>query len=115
MMKKTILLMLMCAFSAINFSAKADGVNDQPVSTSVVNGKVTDRMSGESLAGAVVLVKETGLRIYTDFDGNFVINNLAPGTYSLQVELISYQPEGVNSVSVTAGSASFLSIEVDPQ
>jgi hypothetical protein len=114
-MKKIILAVLVCVTCLGGFSVKADGIVDDAASTTVVNGKVTDRNTGEGLAGARILVKETGLRIYSDFEGNFVINNLRPGTYSLEVELISYHAEGVDEVAVSAGCVSTLNIEVDPQ
>lgn len=58
-----------------------------------LTGTVMDKKSSEALAGATIVVD--GKKHYADFDGNFVISDVKPGKYELQVELISYEPATV--------------------
>jgi hypothetical protein len=59
--------------------------------TTVVSGKITDKLSGEALAGVEVQLLDTNLKAYTDFDGNFEFKNVTPGAHAVKVGLISYQ------------------------
>lgn len=56
-----------------------------------VNGRVFDAESGSPLAGARVSLVETGRVTSTNEDGRFRIPDVAPGTYRLRVETISYR------------------------
>lgn len=57
---------------------------------SVFEGNVSDKKTGENIAGAKVTVKETGTVVYTDFDGQFAIENLEPGTYTFEISVLGY-------------------------
>ena len=59
------------------------------VQTVDITGSVIDNKSQESLAGAAITID--GTKYYSDLDGNFAINDLKPGKYTVKVELISYQ------------------------
>ena len=63
MKKKTNLLLLFCAFF----------VSINLYSQSLLNGKVTDDMSSDPIAGVNVIVKGTSSGTASDFDGNFTI------------------------------------------
>jgi hypothetical protein len=58
--------------------------------TTTISGQVVDNNTGEALAGVKVLVSDLDKVVYTDFEGNFAIENLTPGTYKIQSSLISY-------------------------
>jgi len=79
----------------------AVGPENPPVSSNLttIEGKVIDELSGEGLAG--VEVKLLGLEkvIYTDFDGNFSIPNIVPGTYSLSADYISYKRKIITDIN----------------
>lgn len=58
--------------------------------TFVVKGKVTDPM-GEPVIGAVIKLKESpDNAVASDFDGNYVLKVKNPGTYTLQVNMMSF-------------------------
>ncbi|WP_239710186.1 TonB-dependent receptor [Tenacibaculum piscium] len=67
-----------------------------------VSGIVTD--GNFPLPGASVSVAETTKGVYTDFDGNFVINKIKNGTIKLEISYIGFQTKIVD-VSII-GSAS---------
>lgn len=58
----------------------------------ILHGEVKDMASLEGLAGAEVVVKNTGESVYCDFDGSFTLD-LDPGKYILVVKYISYQEQ----------------------
>ena len=68
-----------------------------------IKGRVIDEKTGETLPGAVVILKGSTTGSNTDLDGNFTIGNLLPGTYSIECKLISYNTkiltDIINSVS----------------
>ncbi|MDA0912782.1 MAG: TonB-dependent receptor [Bacteroidetes bacterium] len=56
-----------------------------------VTGKVTDKGTGDILLGATVLLKSNGTGAMSDFDGNYTISNIKPGTYTLVGRFIAYK------------------------
>ena len=59
-----------------------------------VSGVVLDK-KGESIIGASVLVKGTTNGTITDFDGNFVLRNVADNAI-LQISFVGYQTSDVS-------------------
>lgn len=57
-------------------------------------GKVFDKETNESLAGASVFVN--GEKIYTDLDGNFKLPATVQGECVIKVSMISYQDVVLN-------------------
>ena len=55
-------------------------------------GSVTDEV-GEPLFGASVFLEGTEIGAQTDFDGNYVINDVTPGSYNLIVSYIGYETQ----------------------
>jgi TonB-dependent receptor len=64
-----------------------------------ITGKVTDEKNGETIIGAVVVIKSTGQGTTTDIDGNFELS-AEPGTYVLEFKYIGYQNKEVSDVIV---------------
>ncbi len=48
-----------------------------------LSGTVFDFQSGEALTGVEVSIEGTDIKVYTDFDGNFEIDNVKPGNLTL--------------------------------
>ncbi|NCA86022.1 MAG: TonB-dependent receptor [Clostridia bacterium] len=55
------------------------------------SGTVHDALSGQSLPGAHVVFARTYHNAVTDFQGHFVMKNLAAGTYQAEVSFLGYQ------------------------
>ncbi len=76
---------------------------------------VTDAR-GQPIPGAQVIVQETGQGANTNPNGEFLIRNVAPGTYTLSVTGIGYRSEST-SVTVEAGRTAAglrFTLAVDP-
>ncbi len=98
----------------LNSAAFAEGKpTNTPVATASVSGKVLDINSGETLAGVVVSVEGTDLKVYTDLDGNFTINGIEPGTYNLILSMISYKKSLVENLKLQANDEEIIDIKLD--
>lgn len=100
-MKKVIILITAIIFLAFNSiqAAEKETSNNSNATASVVTenntikGVVLDKLTSETLAGAVVTLN--GQKVYTDLDGNFQLNNLK-GKSILKISMISYQDQTIN-------------------
>ncbi len=80
----------------------------------IIRGQVTDALTGEAMIGASVFVEELQIGASADFDGNFVINDVPPGTYNLQCQYIGYTPmTSPVTVKANAGVQANVAITVD--
>jgi len=69
-------------------------------STVSITGKVIDFTSGEALAGVEVAIEGSEKKVHTDFDGNFKIENLKPGSYNLIASYISYNKSFIEKLDI---------------
>ncbi len=76
-----------------------------------VQGKVQDKETGEALPFATVTLTKNGVFITgtdTDFDGNYSISGLEPGTYDVEASYVGYTASRQVGVVVKAGKANKL-------
>ena len=74
-----------------------------------IKGSVKDE-SGEPLPFANVSVQQNGVTIagsQTDFDGNYLIDPVRPGTYTLVASFVGFTEQQVRGLSVTADKVTF--------
>ncbi|MBL7971594.1 MAG: carboxypeptidase-like regulatory domain-containing protein [Prolixibacteraceae bacterium] len=90
--RKLIALQLLLAFSL--FAVAQNGK---------IKGLVTDAKTGERLVGATVMLQGTGYGSITDFDGNYLIGNIAPGMYTIRCSFISYETKLAKDITIAAG------------
>ena len=57
------------------------------------SGTVIEELTGEPVPGACITIRETDQEIYTDFDGNFSVEEFTPGTYTIEVSFVSFEKE----------------------
>jgi hypothetical protein len=94
-MKNIILSLIFVAFIGIayadNEGTTSTASESAPVEMVSLSGTVIDFASGEVLTGVEVTVEGTDIKVYTDFDGNFEIDNVTPGNYNIIASYISYE------------------------
>lgn len=80
--------------------------------TGKIAGKVTDAETGEPLVGINVIIEGTGLGAATNVDGNYIINNVEPGTYNLIFSGVGYQKKIVTNVKVSSDFTTRIDVEL---
>lgn len=106
-MRKSFLLVIvfsMFLFSDFNvLSAKDNPENPvgNKTESQCIYGSVMDLVSGGELTGVEVKVLGTDIIVYTDFNGEFRIENLDEEEYTLEIDYISYTKKIIRGVKVS--------------
>ncbi|QGY43744.1 carboxypeptidase-like regulatory domain-containing protein [Maribellus comscasis] len=102
---KSLVVIILSSFLALSVSAD-DGNKVESVSREnnsiYFTGTVKDKETGEYLVGAEVEIEGTELKTYTDFDGNFSFDNIAPGNYNVSANYISYKSEKLENLEISS-------------
>ena len=80
-----------------------------------ISGKVTDSQTGDLLPMVSVFLEKDQKLIqgtYTDISGNFQLDNIQPGLYSLKVAFIGYEAYHTDSVRITANKRTVVDISL---
>jgi hypothetical protein len=80
-----------------------------------VRGSVTDKISGEALIGAIVLITdmEPPIGAATDAKGLFKLNDVRVGRISLYCSMLGYKPVILNDILVNSGKELVLQISLE--
>jgi len=78
-----------------------------------ISGKIVDGKTSETLPGSTVLIEGTAKGASADFDGNFIINNVNPGTYTLSISYITYDNKKLPDIVVRSGETTELNITLE--
>jgi Ca-activated chloride channel family protein len=84
-------------------------------SSGKIKGKVTDAETGAPLIGVNIIIEGTTLGAPTDTEGEFLIRNVPPGTYSIIASFVGYRKTKIQNVEVTAGAATDLNITLQQE
>ena len=80
-----------------------------------ITGVVRDQSTGETMPGVNVVIEGTLRGASTGPEGEFTINSVAPGRYSLNFTFISYRPLKVDDVEVKTGSVTLVNAVMSDQ
>lgn len=81
-----------------------------------LKGKITDKFTGESIPFANVVLEidsEMAGGATSDFDGNYFIKPIEPGSYDLKVTYVGYQTLFVKGIVINPNEISFYDIEME--
>ncbi len=74
--------------------------------TGKVKGRVTDNATGTAVPLVSLILEQNGVRVHTgssDMQGNYLLTNVKPGTYTLKTQAAKYKSEMRTGLSVQAG------------
>ncbi len=91
-MKTKIVLLFIFLFSSQLLSAQKGGIK----------GRVVDAVNNEPLPFVNLIIQGTSTGASTDIDGNYQINNLQPGTYTLVATFVGYKTKTIYEVGVSS-------------
>lgn len=77
-----------------------------------VIGRVVDEGTGDGLPSVNILVKGTYYGASSDFDGNYKIDRIAPGTYNIDVTLLGYKTVQYSGIKVEEGKTLTLNVKM---
>lgn len=100
---KMIICINLVLFAGIVFGQKSGSVS----------GQVYDDVSGEGLISANIILTGTSWGTAADVEGNFVIQNIPPGEYTLRASYIGYVPKE-QSITIEAGKTVQLQLALTP-
>lgn len=80
--------------------------------TGKIAGKVIDAETREPLIGANVIVVGSTMGAASDFEGDYYIINVRPGTYELKVSMVGYSNKVITNVEVNTDRTTNLDIEL---
>ncbi len=86
---------LFISFLVISTSllANNNGGKEEALKTFTISGKVTDNHEG--LTGVQVLIDGKETLVYTDFDGNFTLENVVEGNHVVSFNMVTYEHKSV--------------------
>jgi outer membrane receptor for ferrienterochelin and colicin len=83
--------------------------------TGIIKGVVKDKKTGETLVGVNVWIESISKGNSTDFNGEFVINNVPAGIYRLSVSIISYKKLFFENIHVTKDKITNIDIDLEEE
>ncbi|PIS28058.1 MAG: hypothetical protein COT43_07220 [Candidatus Marinimicrobia bacterium CG08_land_8_20_14_0_20_45_22] len=102
---------LVSIFTAVLILSSA--VFSQGTKKGVLEGLVSDKATGSPLIGVNIVIMGTYLGTSTDLNGRFVIPNINPGEYTLEVTYIGYKVVQKTGVKVDAGKTINLNFDLE--
>jgi hypothetical protein len=78
-----------------------------------ISGTVTDKQTGEPLVGANIIIVGTSFGAATNVNGEYIINNVPAGNYSVKASYIGYQDVTVSNLIVNSGLTTRLNFELN--
>jgi len=85
------------------------------VGSGTLKGKISDFDTGEPLPFASVVLFLNGNQVAgtnTNFDGEYTIKPISPGTYEVLLSFVGYQPKKITGVRINANKIHFVNAEI---
>jgi len=82
-----------------------------------LKGKVTNKDNGDPIPFANIVIESGGHMVSggaTDFQGEYHIRPINPGTYDVTVSYVGFEPQKIKGVIIRSGQVVFFNIEMKP-
>lgn len=82
--------------------------------TGKIVGRISDATTGDALPGANIVIEGSAMGAASDMDGDFILLNIPPGTYTLVGSMLSYQEVRVTNVKVSVDQTTRVDFKLNP-
>ncbi len=109
-------VIVIAILAVVSFSSfKGEKSKESNTSATLFNlcGTVIDNQTGETLVGVEVLLEGTDQKTYSDFDGNFVFENISKGEYEVIAKIVSYKDSKKEDVKIASEKDEPLTIQME--
>lgn len=79
----------------------------------IIQGKIIDAVTGEEITGARIEIRGINASTNSGFDGNFYLNDLEPGIYTITISFISFQPVVYHDIVVESGKTTTINAKMN--
>jgi outer membrane receptor protein involved in Fe transport len=83
--------------------------------TGGIKGVITDAETGETLIGVNILISGTSFGAATGLDGDYEIDNIRPGDYTVRITYIGFETVLLTGIKVEAGEFTELDYKLKPK
>jgi len=97
---------LICLIILIGFSASFP-------QTGSIAGKITDNKTSETLPGVNIILKGTYYGAATDLNGEFRIDNISSGNYTVEISFIGYKTVQFTGLAIEANKTKQLDLKME--
>ncbi len=104
-MRKFLIFLFLCCIFTTAFAATGGKIR----------GRITDETTGEPLGGVNVVLVGMSMGSATNMEGQYVILNVPPDTYTMQVSMIGYATVTVEDVKVSADLTTTINVSMKQQ
>tara|TARA_R110002050_G_scaffold175846_1_gene308696 strand:+ start:10402 stop:14247 length:3846 start_codon:yes stop_codon:yes gene_type:complete len=108
MLKKLLSLFLLAVVFSVGAFAQAG--------QSEIKGKLVDSSTGEPLPFVNIILEKNGVQVaggQSNFDGDYVIKPIPPGTYTLKASSVGFKPVMLTGIKVTSEEVKFVDVKLE--
>ena len=102
-LSRLIVFLLLAAGSVVNAGT-----------TGKLAGRIVDSETKEPIIGATIIIKGTNFGASADLEGDFYINNISPGTYTVVISAIGYNKTTIEKVMIRIDLTTRLDTKLTP-
>lgn len=116
-MKKIVLITLCLLSATLIFANKVNDGDNKTIkgnfTSTQIQGKVIDKITGEDLAGVKIQIEGNENVFYTDFNGNFTIENVSDENVNIDISYISYKQNKLKEIKTNSSNIN-IKVELEP-
>jgi len=112
-MNKKLIGLVVASITGILFLNLTCEPPSEAETTGTINGTISDATTSQPISGAMITTNPVTSSKTTDSEGNFLIEGIEPGTYTIQASKDGYKTNST-TVSVVAGEESSADIQLAP-
>lgn len=114
--KKNLIFMILATVIIVLFNLLAIGsVNAAGEQLGKITGQVVNKENAQPLVGATVMIQGTSLGAITDLDGNFRINKVPAGNYTVVSTSVGFTQVSITEVTVSKDEVTPLNFIMSPE